>query len=84
MKVGDYVYCKKDYKFSYRNNEKYLIVGIESEYFDDIDDNSYFYRILSDNRESWYFLLKKTPYRHYFYDVFYSEKEMRNKKLKSL
>ncbi|MCK9445909.1 hypothetical protein M0Q50_03355 [bacterium] len=84
MKVGDYIQCKKNYpenydKPAYVKNKKYKITRVYDDYLH--HDG---YDIVDEDGNSYHFLLTNLISRHYLYDVFYKQEELRNKKLKSL
>lgn len=70
MKIGDKLLCKKKYK-QLQKNENYSILSINKIYVK-IND---FYFTMNE---------KNASYENYLYDYFYTEKELRKKKLDSL
>jgi len=85
MKVGDYVYCKSNYPegdreyYPYKINHKYIITYISE--FDCVIDGD---GINNTHKIDFDFSFVIDNNRHYFYDVFYTQEEIRIKKLDSL
>ena len=70
MKIGDKLLCKKKYR-QLQKNEIYIITDIDKTY---TSVNGYFFTTNERN----------AAYENYLYEYFYTEKELRKKKLESL
>ena len=85
MKVGDYVYCKSNYPegdrkyYPYKISHKYIITFIDE--FDCLISGD---GIDNTHKVDFDFSFVEDRNRHYFYDVFYTQEEIRKIKLESL
>ncbi|MCK9446302.1 hypothetical protein M0Q50_05360 [bacterium] len=82
MKVGYTLTCKETYKFNsfddmYIKNKTYTIITYKSE-------EDFVIKGELENLHSKFSTKKETRYMLYLYDYFYTQKELRKMKLKSL